>query len=709
MVKEAVKSLVLLILAVGAVQAQTSYPMLMTLEPIAIQVGTTSEMVVKSRYSMWGANKVMVSGNGVTGVIVHPEPPMPKKGEEVKEPSLTSLTVTFTASPDAQPGVRDFKIFTHRGVSTVGQIVITRDPVVWDDVKTDTMEGAKEFQVPATLTGVFEKNEDLDYFKFSGEAGQRLVIHCRCMRLQDRIHDLQTHADPIITVKNHLGSTIAASDNYFAADPYLVVEIQQSGEYYLEVRDVRYKSNAYWNYAIEVIDRPFPTNAFPLAIAADQPATFELIGESLAPGTMASFDAFPIKLQQGRQWLSLPAPDGNLYDPIPVYVSDEKVLLEDGDDNDDVEHAQLIEVPAVVNGRMDKEADIDYYRFEAKKGDTLAFEVIARRSQSMLDSFISIENEEGKRLNSADDYTFGRRSNWDSRYDNCVVPADGVYHVSIYDRHLRGGPEFVYALEISRSAPTFELTLDTDKTLTTPGTSGVLFVRAKRLNGFAGEIQLHVDDLPTGVTASLGKILATGQDGCIVLTANGDAPFDAQHVRVYGSAVLEGVEGEETELLVDAAPYQEIYMPGGGRNHYPVDVYTVSVQKPSDIRNIKISTNEVNLKPGEEVKIEVELDRAEGFDANISLDVIYQHLNVVWGNSLPKGVKMDGNKSKVLLTSGELKGHVTLVADDTLEEADRQQFCIMANVSLNFVMKATYTSEPLFITTTPKAEEEASE
>ena len=70
MVKEAVKSLVLLILAVGAVQAQTSYPMLMTLEPIAIQVGTTSEMVVKSRYSMWGANKVMVSGNGVTGVIV---------------------------------------------------------------------------------------------------------------------------------------------------------------------------------------------------------------------------------------------------------------------------------------------------------------------------------------------------------------------------------------------------------------------------------------------------------------------------------------------------------------------------------------------------------------------------------------------------------------------------------------------------------------
>lgn len=211
------------------------------------------------------------------------------------------------------------------------------------------------------------------------------------------------------------------------------------------------------------------------------------------------------------------------------------------------------------------------------------------------------------------------------------------------------------------------------------------------------------------MTATAGKILASGQDGCIIFSANSDSPFDAQHVRIYGSAQMEGAEGVMTELLIDAVPYQETYMPGGGRNHYPVDVYTVSIQKPSDIRNIKVSTTEVNLKPGDEIKIDVELVRAEGFDANVSLDVIYQHLNVVWGNSLPKGVKMDGNKSKVLLTSGELKGHVTLVADETLEEADRQQFCIMANVSLNFVMKATYTSEPLFITTTPKAEEEASE
>ena len=699
-----VNSLLILLLMVPVGSAQTSYPMLMTLQPVAIQVGTSADMVVKSRSSMWGANKVMVSGNGVTGEVVHPAPPESKEGEETPEPSLTSLTIKFTARPDAQPGVRDFKLFTDRGVSTVGQIVITRDLVVWDDVSTDTMDGAKEFQVPSTLTGVFEKPEDLDYFKFKGQAGQRLAIHCRCMRLQDRIHDLQTHADPIVTLQNHLGSTVAACDNYFAAAPYFVVEIPQTGEYFLEVRDVRYKSNAYWNYAIEVIDRPFPTNAFPLAIAADQPVAFDLIGASVEEGTKVTFDPFPLTLETGRQWLSLRSDDGGLYDPIPIYVSQEKIINEADDNNDTVKNAQRIEVPSVVNGRMDKEADIDYFSFEAKKGDTLTFEVIARRSQSLLDSFISIENAEGTRLYAADDYTFGRRSNWDSKYDNFSVPDDGLYHISIHDRHLRGGPEDGYAIEICRSAPTFELTLDTDKTLTTPGTSGVLFVRAKRFNGFAGEIQLHAENLPAGVQVAAGKILASGQDGCIVFTANKDAPLDAQHVRIYGSAVLDGDEGQNTKLLIDATPYQETYMPGGGRSHYPVDTYTLSIQKPSDIRRIKVSANEISLKPGEEVKIDVELERAEGFDTNVSLDVIYQHLGQIWGNSLPKGIKMDGNKSKILLTSGELKGHVTLVADDTLEQAARQQFCIMANVSLNFVMKATYTSEPLFITTTPKEE-----
>ena len=83
--KEAVKSLVLLMLAVGAVQAQTSYPMLMTLEPIAIQV--VRHLTWWSNHGIaCGAGKVMVSGNGVTGVIVHQSLRCLKKARKSKSP-----------------------------------------------------------------------------------------------------------------------------------------------------------------------------------------------------------------------------------------------------------------------------------------------------------------------------------------------------------------------------------------------------------------------------------------------------------------------------------------------------------------------------------------------------------------------------------------------------------------------------------------------
>jgi len=686
----------LLLFAIG-VQAQTSYPMLMTLQPIAIQIGTTGELEVQSRYSMWGATRVIISGEGLSGEVVHPEIPVAKEGEKPAEPSLTTLKIKFTATADAAPGVREFKLLTPRGVSTVGQIVVTRDTVVFEDIKSDSSENAVMFEIPATLTGVIEKGEDRDYFKFSIDAPTQLVFHCRCMRLQDRIHDLQKHADPMITVKNSQGSTIAANDNYFAADPFMVVEFQQAGEYYLEVRDVRFTGNKYWNYAIDVLNRPFATNVFPLAISATKPTTLELIGESVPAETTIVYDPATTELPLGPQMLSLV--DGQqVFDPVAVYVSNESILFESMADNNDKEHAQKIQIPAVINGRVISDADIDYYQFEAKKGDKISFEIIARRRQSMLDSYIVLENSAGGQLKTADDFQFGRRTYWDSRIENYVVPADGTYYISVYDRHLRGGAEFVYALEITHSQPSFELLLDTAKTLTSPGTGGVVFCRVKRLNGFTGEVQLHVSGMPTGVTSYSGRILTDAVDGCIIFQAAKDAPLGAANVRIYGTAM----DDDKDVVEVDALAHQETYMPGGGRNHFPVKAHTVSVQTPSDIQSLKLSTQEITLRPGEAVRIDVEMTRAEGFDKNVSLDVLFKHLSSVWGDTLPKGVKLDGSKSKILITGKETKGHITLIADDKIEMVERQQVSVMANISLNFVMKATYSSLPLFITTVPK-------
>ena len=89
--------------------AQISYPMVMSLEPVAAQVGQTSTHQVRSRYSMFGAYDVLVSGEGVTGKII---PPEMTEEEKAKKPELVKMQVEFTVVPGAMPGVRDFRIAT---------------------------------------------------------------------------------------------------------------------------------------------------------------------------------------------------------------------------------------------------------------------------------------------------------------------------------------------------------------------------------------------------------------------------------------------------------------------------------------------------------------------------------------------------------------------------------------------------------------------
>ena len=684
----------LVALAGSSASGQTSYPMLMSLQPVAAQVGQTSEHTIKSRYSMFGAYQVLVTGTGVTGEIVHPE----TKDEDVESPpKLETLPVRFSIAPDALPGVRDFRIATPRGASTVGQLVIVREKIVKESGDNNAADRAQSVALPATICGSIEKNEDIDYFKFQAEQGQALSFHVRAQRLQDRIHDLQSHIDPILTLRSSNGSTLAVSDNHFYGDPFLHVEFPQTGEYYLEIRDVRYKGNRYWEYSIETTSQPFVTNVFPMGLAQGQSARVQLVGYKLSE--TSAFLNLTHGDPVGPQRKPLPAAAGN---PAPLVVSDLPVFAEENQDNGTPATAQWLALPAGISGRISQPSDIDCFTFPAIQGERYSFEVIARRHQSGLDSHLRILNAEGKQLALNDDLTQGVRSAADSLIENWTAPEDGTYVIELRDLHLRGGDEFVYFIRATRSQPSFELFLDTDKTQLAAGTAGVVFARVVRKNGFEGEVQLHVDGLPEGVRATAGRILAgANADGCLVLESTADASPTVANITVRGTAACSLDNGEMLALAAVATPYQETYQPGGGRGLWPVTMHTVAVGRPSDILSVKLSEYDVRLKPGESKKIDVVIERASDFDKNVTLDVTYNHLNRIYGSSLPPGVSLDKQQSKTLLTGTTTSGHLTLTAKKDAPPVEKQLIPVMANVSLNFVMKATYAAQPLTISIEP--------
>ncbi len=294
----------------------------------------------------------------------------------------------------------------------------------------------------------------------------------------------------------------------------------------------------------------------------------------------------------------------------------------------------------------------------------------------------------------------GKRNYSDSWIENWSVPADGVYTLEVRDLHLRGGAAFVYAIEATVAEPMFLLYADTDKTPIAAGTTGVLFVRAEKKNGFDGEIQLAVSGLPEGVKAHCGRIQAgKSVDGCIVFEASDKLAPLTKPIEISGTAVVQnGENGKDRELKGLATVYQEIYQPGGGRGHWPVSSHVVCVNSPGDLRQVKVSSEQLTLKPGSSATIDVELVRAEGFDKNVTLEMTYSHLSTIYGSSLPEGVTIDSSASNTLLTGGATKGKLVLKAAANALPIENQQVVVMANVSLNFVMKATYASRPITIT-----------
>ncbi len=693
-----IASVITLVGIPNSASAQTAFAMLMSLKPVAVQVGTTTEITVNSRYSLHAAESVLVTGSGVLAQVVPPE----VKPDD-KPPNVTALKIKVTVAAEAMPGVRDLRIATLQGVSTVAQLVVVEDPVILE-AKNDTAAEAQPITLPATICGCIEKAEDVDFFKFYAEAGQSLVFHVRSQRLQDRIHDLQQHSDPILTIRNAQGSTVAASDNAFFADPFLCQRFDQGGEYLLEIRDVRYTGNQYWEYAVEIHSRPFVRTVFPLAIATGKEAKLTAVGSQLPADPVVTL-TLPENLATGVNHLRLPFAD-RLSNPVAAYVTALPTITESVEDNNTPEKVlgdpkSEILIPCVINGRIEVPGDVDCFVFEAKKDDKFSFEVKARRLQSELDSTIRIINDKGQTLIENDDLRLGKRGSSDSWIENFSIPVDGRYVLEIRDMHLRGGETFVYAIEATPARPYFNLYADTGKTNLSPGVNGVVFVKVERKNGFTGAVQLHVDGLPSDVTAECGRILPDkGTDGCIIFKATPEAGRAVAPLIIRGTAMQAQADGQMTELSATATTYQETYQPGGGRGHWPVEQHVLAVIPPHDIRGIKLSATEITLAPGESKQIEVTVDRAADFKANVTLDVQMQHL-ALFADTLPPGVTLDSNKSKTLLSGGATQGSITLTAAKTATPVERQLIPVTANISLNFVIKTTFAAEPVFVTVMP--------
>jgi hypothetical protein len=485
------------------------------------------------------------------------------------------------------------------------------------------------------------------------------------------------------------GRELAANDDYFFADPLLSYTFSKTGEYVIQVRDSKYDGDPRWVYALHATSRPYVAHLYPMAGQPGQEVEVEPVGSA--------------KLLQTKVKLRVPAEPGlrqvqldmasTKTNPTAFIVSSLPQLLE-VEPNDVPEKATRVSIPCGINGRIGVRRDLDHFVFSATKGKAIRFEVMSRRFgtilNSTLDAVLDVMTLKGQVLASNDD-AFGK--------DSMLVftpPDDGDYVLRIRDLNSKGGDGSVYFIEAEYARADFTLRCDPDKAMIGPGSSAAWYVHVVRSNGFDGPVKVELKGLPKSVSASPLTIPPGMTQGLIVLTADADAARDATNVEVIGSASVKQPDGSEQVLLRKVMANQEIYLPGGGRGRFDINLQTVAVTDLSDIIKVDVKPAVISLRPGQEVKIDVTIQRRPDYDKSVSLDVLLQHLNQVHGNPLPPGVTIEAGKSKTLLGTGS-QGHIVLKAAPNAAPIENVPFSVLCHVSVNFVVKVSYSSPVILL------------
>lgn len=680
-----------------AQEGPIGFRQLTSTHPVAVQVGKSATVQVRSNFTLDGTHAVLFNRPGIR--MTYGEEKAIAAGATARTAVGTPFRFNVEVPADQPPGLYEFRVATKKAVSSVGQLLITELPVeVEKDGENGTPATAQKVTIPVAICGTCEANEDVDCYRFTAEAGREITAQIYAQRVTNRLHNMVVRGpdiylmDPILTLYGPNGQVVAQNDNYFGGDSFFHCKLPVAGDYVLEVRDARYAGNPRYTYCVEISDRPFAKLLYPMAVRQGEAAEVEVLGNILEGAQRTRITA-----SDKPGWTShrIETKRG-LTNAVPLLVSPYPQVVEnEAKPNDKIADATPVTLPVGINGRIGQPEDVDFWSFTAKKGQLIHLEVEARRRGSLLDSVIEVYAADGKRLAEQDDSAGSKDSKliW-------TAPADGTYCVAIRDLLGRGGPDYIYHLRAELAEPDFEVSGEYYYAMLAPGTRMMWFARVERQNGFDGPVILDVEGLPPGVTAT-PVTLPKGMNECaLILSASADAKVGAALVRTVGRATIPSPDGKDRQVVRIGRVTCEQQASGGGQSRWPIDTQIVGVVEVLDLTKVEATPNAVTLKPGEKATIQVKIERAAGFTDPVALDMAFTYFQTTMGQQLPPGVRV-APESKLRLAGKTLEGTVVLEAQPNALPVEKLPIAVLARVSISFSITTNYSSNPIELTVLP--------
>jgi len=495
------------------------------------------------------ATDLVVSGSGLGG---NPRLVAPFSAEVVAAGGdAGSWKLKITPAADTPVGVYVVRVRTDEGLSNPLLFAVGQVPQVAEKEDNGSFESAQVIPSPVVVEGQSAGN-DVDYFRFAGKKGQRIVVDAQCARIGSGV-------DPSIRLTTASHGFVASADDTpgLMTDARLTAVLPEDTDYVIELSDSRYQGGARPIYRLLVGPLPVVDEVFPLGGRRGDTVGLELKGGTLPGPAIAAVTLRPapgdgldvVRPRLTNQTLGIASPGDPALDleSMPPLVVGSHVELREPTEPDSPPLKAL--APVVFNGRIEAKRDEDTFIVGVTPGQRLHIEVDAAELGSALDGVLQVKGPDGAVLASADDTTVPTQNkakaaakkaapiNSPDPSLNFTVPA-GVTEITLTLRDLRGegGAGYPYRLTVEPIAAAAFRVATTDEQVSIPrGGTAAVGVEVTR-QGYDGPITLTVANPPPGLTVRPG-LAGVGQvAGSFTLSASADASFDLANLQVIGEA-----------------------------------------------------------------------------------------------------------------------------------------------------------------------------
>ena len=532
-------------------------PEIMSVFPMGGKPGTTvmaqvRGQVLEGAYAVWSsADGLRAEVTRVEEVDLNETYPLPGIEHKNRPGQRVSLRLQIDSATPA--GVHSLRLVSPRGVSNELDFHVSPEPAVFESSGLKPRQ-PQTISLPVVVHGKINAPGQVDFYEFEVSEGQRLLVDLISSREAlanvrggDRNLDL-TRFRPQVALYEVSGSWFDPNRTVRLAfdDGATTDAVRELTSHDVPTSSLTYRFSRAGSYRVEVgstYGTGGPDYAYQLRVApapdfrADRPAGPLVYKEIPVPQEWRE-RTFTRRIEDDRLKALWARTVGAAYEEAateagrvtaegaegpslekPATKEEARVTtfttLVETEPNDERSQARAISIPGLAEGIINRPGDPDFFQFEAKPDQSLAFEIETPEARPVrFNPRLEILDAEGrevltnlyKKIKQKDSVTYVKALSPKTVH---TFQRGGKYYLRVSDvTHRYGGPDYRYRVLVRPQVPHVgELEVDADRVNLVAGRSKKLTLTSEQEEGFSGEVAVVVEGLPPGV-----RILPVGID-----------------------------------------------------------------------------------------------------------------------------------------------------------------------------------------------------